>query len=148
MAQRSGTNRSASPGAAVRPSLDQIERLVPTPTKADSGSSGSAYPTTPTRSPGVTLIDAAVRELVDWGDYTEAIERWETLTRTAPAPKLVDGPKLVNPRFVEWMMGLPDGWVTDTPELSVRDQLKILGNGVVPQQAAHAITYLNARFPP
>ena len=35
------------------------------------------------------------------------------------------------------MMGLPDGWVTDTG-VSRTAQLKILGNGVVPQQARAA----------
>jgi DNA (cytosine-5)-methyltransferase 1 len=41
--------------------------------------------------------------------------------------------------MVEWMMGLPDGWVCDTPNLTRPQQLHILGNGVVPQQAAEAI---------
>ena len=39
-------------------------------------------------------------------------------------------------------MGLPAGWVTDTPDLSRAQQLKILGNGVVPQQAAAALRLL------
>jgi len=41
------------------------------------------------------------------------------------------------------MMGLPQGWVTD-PELAISrvQALKMLGNGVVPQQAAWAITQL------
>jgi DNA (cytosine-5)-methyltransferase 1 len=37
------------------------------------------------------------------------------------------------------MMGLPAGWVTDVPGLSRNEQLKLLGNGVVPQQAALAL---------
>ena len=38
------------------------------------------------------------------------------------------------------MMGLPDGWVTDPAiGISRNDQLKALGNGVVPQQAALAL---------
>nr|DAK41134.1 MAG TPA: 5-cytosine DNA methyltransferase [Caudoviricetes sp.]DAK45823.1 MAG TPA: 5-cytosine DNA methyltransferase [Caudoviricetes sp.]DAR93638.1 MAG TPA: 5-cytosine DNA methyltransferase [Caudoviricetes sp.] len=40
------------------------------------------------------------------------------------------------------MMGLPAGHVTDTPGLSRSQALKALGNGVVPQQAAHAISHL------
>ena len=40
------------------------------------------------------------------------------------------------------MMGLPEGWVTDVPGLSRNEQLKALGNGVVPQQAAAAFTQL------
>ena len=42
-------------------------------------------------------------------------------------------------------MGLPEGWVTDVPGLSRNDQLKALGNGVVPQQAAMALRLLLAR---
>ena len=43
------------------------------------------------------------------------------------------------PRFVEWLMGLPDGWITDAPGISRTEALKLLGNGVVPQQCAHAL---------
>jgi DNA (cytosine-5)-methyltransferase 1 len=43
------------------------------------------------------------------------------------------------------MMGLPAGWVTDVDGLSRNDQLKILGNGVVPQQAEHALRTMLAR---
>ena len=39
-------------------------------------------------------------------------------------------------------MGLPAGWVTDVPGISRNDMLKMLGNGVVPQQAAAAIRHL------
>ena len=39
------------------------------------------------------------------------------------------------------MMGLPAGWVTDL-DMSRTQQLKMLGNGVVPQQAALAIRLL------
>jgi DNA (cytosine-5)-methyltransferase 1 len=40
------------------------------------------------------------------------------------------------------MMGLPAGWVTDVPGMSRNDQLKALGNGVVPRQAAVAMRLL------
>ena len=40
------------------------------------------------------------------------------------------------------MMGLPAGWVTDVPDISRTQQLKMLGNGVVPQQAALAWSML------
>lgn len=42
-------------------------------------------------------------------------------------------------------MGLPAGWVTDTDGLSRSHQLKCLGNGVVPQQAHHALSMLLER---
>ena len=43
-------------------------------------------------------------------------------------------------RFSEWLMGLPDGWVTDL--VPNRRALHVLGNGVVPQQAAAALRML------
>jgi DNA (cytosine-5)-methyltransferase 1 len=55
-------------------------------------------------------------------------------------PNPLDQDKL-NPKFVEYMMGLPNGWVTDLG-LSRAQQLKILGNGVVPQQAFYALELL------
>lgn len=39
-------------------------------------------------------------------------------------------------------MGLPAGWVTDVPGVPRNAQLKALGNGVVPQQAALALRLL------
>jgi DNA (cytosine-5)-methyltransferase 1 len=45
------------------------------------------------------------------------------------------GKRRLNPRFVEWMQGLPAGHVTGVPDLSRNEQLRALGNGVVPQQA-------------
>jgi DNA (cytosine-5)-methyltransferase 1 len=84
---------------------------------------------------------------IDWGKYGPAIARWERiLDRAAPAPTTPgrnDRPRL-NPQFVEWMMGLPDGWVTGHG-LSAAKELKMLGNGVVPLQAHAAITQLLER---
>lgn len=59
--------------------------------------------------------------------------------RNTPNP--LDQSKL-NPKFVEYMMGLPEGWVTDL-DLSRAQQFKLLGNGVVPQQAYLALERLN-----
>ncbi len=64
--------------------------------------------------------------------------RREMSMQAAPNP-LVDGK--LNARFVEYMMGLPEGWVTDLP-ISRNQQLKLLGNGVVPQQAYFALELL------
>lgn len=43
------------------------------------------------------------------------------------------------PGFVEWMMGFPDGWVGDAKRTHA---LRMLGNAVVPQQAALALSLL------
>lgn len=56
-------------------------------------------------------------------------------------PLALDQGKL-NTKFVEYMMGLPSGWVTDL-DLSRSQQLRMLGNGVVPQQAYHALKLLS-----
>lgn len=50
------------------------------------------------------------------------------------------GPRL-SPVFAEWLMGLPLGHVTSTG-LPGRTQVRVLGNGVVPQQAAAAVAEL------
>ena len=67
------------------------------------------------------------------------ITRREMSMQTSPNT-LVDGK--LNAKFVEYMMGLPDGWVTDL-DLSRAQQLKMLGNGVVPQQAYYALELLH-----
>jgi DNA (cytosine-5)-methyltransferase 1 len=49
-------------------------------------------------------------------------------------------------RFAEWLMGLAGpraGWVTDV-DIPRSAHLRALGNGVVPQQAAHAVRLLLA----
>ena len=75
-----------------------------------------------------------------FGPYESAIQRWEyILGRAAPAP--VDDRGL-NPWFVEWMLGLPEGWVCDLG-LSRTAMLKMLGNGCCQQQAELALGLLS-----
>lgn len=82
---------------------------------------------------------------MDWGEYTAAIARW-TSVLGRPAPHPTEPGRTGRPRlaavFVEWLMGLPPGWVTDVPEISRSAQLRALGNGVIPAQAATAVTLL------
>lgn len=81
----------------------------------------------------------------DWRatPYGPAIARWESVTgRPAPHPR--PGGKLSS-EFVEWMMGLPLGWVTGQG-LSYTAEHKALGNGVVVHQAAAAIRALRDRL--
>ncbi|MFE2175679.1 DNA cytosine methyltransferase [Kitasatospora sp. NPDC059462] len=77
-----------------------------------------------------------------WGPYGPAIARWERATRPAPEPTNERG--RLDPRFVEWIMGLDSGHVTGVPGLSRSAQLTALGNGVVPQQASAALELLGA----
>lgn len=64
--------------------------------------------------------------------------RFDMSMRAIPNP-LVNAK--LNTKFVEYMMGLPEGWVTDL-DISRSQQFKILGNGVVPQQAYYALQLL------
>lgn len=80
-------------------------------------------------------------EATNWGPYEPAIRRWElALARPAPAPTEPNknGNPRLSPKFTEWMMGVPEGWITGIP-ISRNEQLKACGNGVVPQQAAAAL---------
>ena len=82
-----------------------------------------------------------------WGKFEPAIRRWEqTLGRPAPLPTKPDGKDgahRLSSLFTEWMMGLPEGWVTGVG-LTRNEELKACGNGVVPQQAELALRSLLA----
>lgn len=83
---------------------------------------------------------------MDWGEYTPAVRRWERLLgRVAPHPTQPGqhGRPVLAPAFVEHLMGLPQGWISDLP-LPRTAQLRALGNGVVPAQAAYAVSLLLA----
>ena len=93
------------------------------------------------------LLPGIARDIgTDFGPYTAAIARWEqVMGRPAPSPTEPgnNGRPRLSPRFVEWMMGLPDGWVTGVSGITRSAALKALGNGVVPQQAALALDLLD-----
>lgn len=117
-------------------------RLLPTPTSVDSKDTrGRRLDGTPySATSGVTLTDAVTSQ--DWGPYEQAIARHALLMDREPPPP-TNARGQLSARFVEWMMCHPSGWVTD---LCTRSQsLRSLGNGVVPPQAATAITWLLGR---
>lgn len=83
-----------------------------------------------------------------WGDSAPAILTWAMLTGHNPPPIVGDREDYraeTTTEFVEWLMGLPPGWVTGVPGLTRNHQLKALGNGVVPAQAAAALQDLLAQ---
>lgn len=142
---------------------DEVEHLLPTPAVNDMGAGKTveAWDEWTARMKaahgngnghGPSLAIEAARGADAFGRYAPAVARWEALTRPAPpptGPTGKDGAHRLAPAFVEWMMGLPAGWVTDpaiwaglTPGTAHRAQLKALGNGVVPAQAAAALRHL------
>lgn len=76
---------------------------------------------------------------------TDSLEHWANVTGdpypyplfTAPTPETQGSPSL---GFIEWMMGLPVGYVS-TPSLPLTraERLLLLQAGTVPLQAAHAV---------
>lgn len=158
--------RRASEG--FRPPLSQVVLpLLPTPRATDGsnggpnqrGSSGDLA------MPSVVHVDAEA-----WGKFAPAIERWR-LTTGHPVPDATEpgarGGRRLASRFVEWMMGLPPGYVTDVrvpDEKEMKRRLRtqkhsfpiemvframtnaavfrLLGNGVVPPQCTRAVQLL------
>lgn len=117
------------------------EVLLGTP--RTSSANGSTAKQVEADAPKARIEDQVLVQ--DWGKFEPAIRRWEeTLGRPAPAPTKADGKDgahRLSSRFTEWMMGLPDGWITDVG-LSRNEELKACGNGVVPQQAEFALRIL------
>lgn len=113
-------------------------KLLPTPSVADT--TGGRKSRSGDRSGELLLNGIAAAQ--EWGEYAAAIARAEHATgRTAPPPTEpgAKGNPRLSPAFVEWLMMLPAGHVTDPAiGLTRNEQLKALGNGVVPPQAAAA----------
>ena len=116
------------------------EQILPTPRATDgtkggpnrAGSSGDLMPTSAVQSER-------------FGPYAPAVQRWgQVLGRPAPDPTEPgkNRPRLAA-KFVEFLMGLPDGHVTGVG-LTRSQELKALGNGVVPQQGAAALAHLHS----
>ena len=131
----------ASLGVAVR------MEMLPTP-QALEGHHGNNLSVSYRENQGrqVMLSNHAVDMETNWGKFEPAIRRWEEVTRPAPAPTKPDGKDgnhRLSAEFTEWMMGLPQGWVTGAEiGLKRNDALKACGNGVVPQQAEMALRIL------
>ena len=83
------------------------------------------------------------------GDYGARLRLWESLTGLPMPEPEEDSPRgggrRLSARFGEWMMGLRPGWVTGIRTVPRTAQIRILGNGVVPQQGRLAIHTLAQR---
>jgi len=128
---------------ATPTSVDRSLALLPTPSASDS-TGGGTHPSSRKRGGHtIQLIDAVKDD--DLSKYDAAIRRQESVSRPAPSPVVANsnGNAQLNAAFDEWVMFLPEGWVI-SPEigLSRTDQIKAIGNGVVPPQAVAAFRYL------
>ena len=140
--QRGSHGDLTLPAAAVR----VPDRMLPTPRASDGhgrchhGEGGLDLTTTVADMPDPPQPDGR------WGEYGAAVARWEHLLgRPVPQPTQPGrhGKPVLAPPFVEWLMGLPEGWVTDPARgLARPPAVRVLGNGVVSQQAAAAVRAL------
>lgn len=122
---------------------DAVHGLIPTPSVADA--TGGHERRGGARG-GELLLKGMAKEghLDRFGPYAAVIDRWaRVIGRPAPDPTEPgkNRPRLSS-KFVEWLMGLDDGHVTDVG-LTRNQQLKALGNGVVPHQGATALAHLD-----
>lgn len=138
-ARRQRVKATARNGNGMGMPLGIAVQLLPTPAVADA--MGGRKRRGGARS-GELLLKGIAAER-QWGRYADAVTRWEALLRPAPAPTTTTkrGAHVLNPEFSQWMMGWPDGWVTDVPGMKHTWQHHAIGNGVVPQQAAAAIRW-------
>ena len=153
--RRPGSDAASTQGA----NLKRDAETWPTP-------QAYARASTDYSAPGFTPLDGAAgqwatptsRDADKWHYREPGHERQVNLSGQAsahslPAPETPmpgdesspSGPtsrRRLNPKFVEWLMGVPEGWVTDVDGLSRADMLRLLGNGVVPAQGALALGLL------
>ena len=120
----------------------EAARLLPTPRAQNGEDRNQRIWERPQDQP--QNLENALGE--QFGTYAAAIARWESVIgRPAPSPTEPTGKNdahRLSPKFTEWMMGLPAGWITDVPGITRNEALKACGNGVVPQQAAAALRAL------
>lgn len=142
--QRHGNGDMTLPSAAAS--------LLPTPRASDTG--------TPGRRPGkgwrpplsAVVLPLWAEETPEEGARTGDGERTDPPSpdgRASPARPRPPRTRPVGSARTSWSgwQGLDAGWVTATPGLGRPAQLTALGNGVVPQQASHALQLLAPPFP-
>ena len=105
---------------------------------ADSNSHAHTQPRRADR--GLSEQSQGLRDGQDQGQARHKYRSSAEMARQE-LPNTLDELGRLNAAFVEYMMGLPKGWVSET-NLARSQQLKILGNGVVPQQAYYALQLL------
>ena len=123
-----------------------VHNLLPTPVASEGYKAPSQQTMAVKQKTGQVWLSNAAKDMqTQWGKFEPAIKKWQSVIgRPAPAPTKPDGKDSnhrLSSEFTEWMMGLPEGWVTGCG-LSRNEELKACGNGVVPQQAVLALSIL------
>jgi DNA (cytosine-5)-methyltransferase 1 len=145
------SSKQHSEGSLHSVSLAQIVHradLLPTPIVRDYKDGQSEVlrdGKVQTDTVGRAVMNSGEIHGMSWGKFEPAIRRWEAiLGRQAPSPTKADGKEgahRLSSSFTEWMMGLPENWICGH-DLKRNDELKLAGNGVVPQQAELALRLL------
>ena len=172
--EKGDPNQRGSSGDLMLPSAVMPANLLPPPAVNDMGKAytpeerdswcdkqRAAHGNGNGHGPSLEIEAARIADGGRWGRYAVAVARCEALTRPAPDPTLPSGKggaHRLSPAFVEWMMMLSAGWVTDpalwthlSASAARNVQLKLLGNGCVPPQVqcayVHLVTGLQAVRP-
>jgi hypothetical protein len=131
------------PGSMHSVNLSQAVHMLPTPNTMDDLPARDESKIDRSKGGFSNVRETVMRPNFD--RFEPVVKRWEQVTgMEAPAPTKPDGKDgahRLSSKFTEWMMGLPEGWVTGLG-LSRKDELKACGNGVVPQQAELALRLL------
>tara|TARA_B110000285_G_scaffold223408_1_gene278878 strand:- start:29 stop:883 length:855 start_codon:yes stop_codon:yes gene_type:complete len=131
------------PGSMHSVNLSQAVHMLPTPNTMDDLPARDESKIDRSKGGYSNVRETVMRPNFD--RFEPAVKRWEEITgMKAPNPTKPDGKdggQRLSSEFTEWMMGLPEGWVTGLG-LSRKDELKACGNGVVPQQAQLALRLL------
>lgn len=154
------TTRASDVGAPhVRPRVYVIGVRDDCPTPGVNAAYLDAVPWTGTMWPTPSAydthldVDAYRRSLADLEGKADgrALAHWEKVTgERYPSVYTLDAPtdqSRLSLGFVEWMMGLPTGYVS-TPSLPLTpdERMMLLQTGTVPLQAAHAVARGIARL--
>lgn len=130
-----GGTTTERPSEGWRPQLGQaVHTLLPTPRATDGVNGG---PNQRGRKGDLAMGSACQPEV--WGKFAEAVALWESIIgRPAPEPTVEAprGGRRLNPALSEWMMGYPEGVLTEGVHRN--EALKRAGNGVVALQARAA----------
>lgn len=114
-----GNNQSPSPGAAVRPSLDGLVRLLPTPNANVNRTGRDRLTFKQWAEPGLEqMCEIAMGVLPREFEAPDELkgkarEAWASSGASSSPPSAAGKPSTglrLNPWFVEWMIGAPPGW--------------------------------------